>query len=374
MNDNHIKNNQTAQTAINGFIKKIQYRTAADALPTLSGVVSHIFIAAGQIYLLHLIKLRKYWLEQNDEFLARHAYPQNFSVVKGFSITAQYLKSLAQEPVLSPTILEKLKDLENSTVTKKQLFKQLRQRLKRNITVAEQEILLEPAVFTTKETLLHLVVYDGGFTQAIQFEMPTYLKKINQALSGFTVHRIECHVGDLGQKRQDQMWVGKLATNWELFIDPEFIDHCMPAFIQRFNYRDATLIIYVSEKTVKSQMKKPAATQKLLNQIDQSHPEFRYVIQKVEYLVQRNMNPEQTRAASLILGDSAYDPISSYDRFKQLIEQYTSKSAVPQREEDSIPSADGKPHARKLSHEDRVHEVENIFRRIKERSKSPASS
>jgi len=366
MNDDHIKNNQTAQAAIESFLKNIQYPNQGTARELIFRTVSKIFVASGKTQFLYLAKLRRYWSEQ-DEFLARHAYPQNFSIERSFTITPQYLKALERSSTLSPDLLKILMSLENSVFTEKLFSKQLHQRLKRKITTSEKKTLLESATFS-KETILHLMVYDGGFTHAIQFEMQNYLKKINQALSGFTVNRIECHVGDLGQKRQDQMWVGKLATNWELFIDPEFIGHCMPAFIQRFNYREATLIVYVSSETIKSQMKKPLSSSNLLNQLYRSYPDLRYFIQKIGYKVEQNMNYELIRTSSFIKGDSAYDPISSYERLKQLLEQYTSKSPDHQQEENSTPSSDNKSYFRKLSHEDRVHEVQNIFRRIKERS------
>ncbi|MBF0278507.1 MAG: hypothetical protein HQM13_11975 [SAR324 cluster bacterium] len=370
MNDDHIKNNKTARTAIKGFINTIEYEHRPDSVPTLSGVVSRIFSAAGQMYLLHLVKLRRVWLEENDEFLARHAYPQNFSVIKEFAITPHYLEALEKETALPGTILKVLNEFKNSRFTEKQFFKILRSRLKRIIIPSEQEILMEHAVFNTRETLLHLIVYDGGFTQAIQFGMSNYLKQINKILTDFKVDRIVCHVGDLIQKRQDQVWVGKLASSWERFVDPEMIGRCMPAFIQRFNYRDAGLIIYVSNETIKSQMKEPANCHRLLNLIYQSYPELKSVVQKLDFLVQRNMNPEQTRATSLILGDSAHDPIASYDRFKQLIEQYSPHSPSLMKRGVSAASADRKLFIRKLSHEDRVQEVQSIFQRIKKKSQS----
>lgn len=358
----HIQTNQITQEAISRFLKKIKYQPPPDSLSPVFGIVSQVFALAGQKYLLYLIKLRRHWLEQNDEFLARHAYPQNFSIVREMTVTPHYLKTLEAETSLSPTILEQLRTIENLSFTKNRFFKQLHQHLKQPLTEREQQLLLNYAVFTIKETVLHLVVYDGAFTQAIQFEMSNYLKQINQLLGAIQVDRIECHVGDLGQKRQDQIWVSKLAHAWDSLIDPSFKGTCMPAFIQRFNYYEATLIVYVTNQTVQAQLRAPHQAQTLLTHICQNFPELQLVIQKINYIVQQGMNSEKIRMASTLTGESAYDPLSSYDRLKQLIQQYADS---PSHQQDTPSSSEKKQASLSSTH---LQAVEQIIQRMKEKT------
>lgn len=346
-----LTTNQISQNAIHQFLHKINYQPTGASLSPIFEVVSHIFHAAGQKYLLHLAELRRYWLEQNDEFLARHAYPQNFSIVREMTVTPDYLKTLST--ALSSTRLEQLRSLENLSFTKNRLLRHLEKHSPPDWNEAEQAILLDYAVFHTKEVVLHLMVYDGAFTQAIQFEMPSYLQQINSILQGIQIDRIAFQVGDLGQKRQDQVWVGKLAQSWEDVVAGESIPACMPAFIQRLNYYEATLVVYVPSKGVQQQLQN--LHRPLLTRIYQGFPELQLVVQKISYSIQPGMNPEYVRTASALTADSAYDPLSSYERLKQLIEQY----APPTKQRP--PS----PKKKNLSPADQLQAVQQIIERMK---------
>ena len=359
----HIQNNQIAQKAIGEFLKKIHYHRQTDILAALDGTIVDIFMAAGQKNLLYLIKLRRYWLEQSDEFLARHAYPQRISAIWDLKITSQYLETLKEESSLSPSFHEILKNHENAYFTPSHFFKFLCQRLKRKVTPEEKKLLLAPANFTLRETILHLVVYDGAFIQAIQFEMPSYLKQINHLLANFQIDRIQCQVGDLGQKHQDQIWIGALSSVWETLLSPEFAGHCIPAFVRRSSYYGATLMIYVSNPAVRALLNTPMHSRKLLDSIYHIFPEIQFVIQKVGFIVQRGMNPEQVRTSSVLMAESANDPISIYERLKQLIQQNDSPSALPKKE--GIPSLALKKQRRPLSPLESIDAVRHIIQRIK---------
>lgn len=360
----HIQNNQKAQKAIDEFLKRIRYQREGDRIAPLYGMVVDIFVAAGQKNLLYLIKLRRYWVQQSDEFLARHAYPQRISTTWEFKITSQYLETLKKEPVLNTSFYEILKNSENTCFTSSDLFKFLQQRLKRAITPEEKEILVAPASFTRKESVLHLVVYDGAFTQAIQLEMPTYIKQVNQILFDFQIDRIQCLVGDLGQKHQDQIWIGTLASVWDTLLSPEFISHCVPAFIKRSDYYNATLMVYVSNLAVQAQLNTPVQSQKLLDRIYHTFPELQFVIQKVGFIVQNGMNKEQSRLTSLLMAESAIDPVSSYDRLKRLIQHEHVPSELPNEALLKVPNMEKQRW--RLSPADSINAVQDIIQRIKD--------
>ena len=354
----HLKNNQITQRAIHHFLQTIHHEPTAGALSSIFDVVVQIFNSAGQKYLLHLVKLRRYWLEQSDEFLARHAYPQNFSIVREMTVTPHYLSTLCAETSLTAARLAQLRPLENLSFTKNRFLRHLQRHCPPAWNEAEQAILLDYAVFQTQEIVLHLVVYDGAFSQAIQFEMPSYLKQINSILKDIQVDRIAFQVGDLGQKRQDQVWVGRLAENWERLVSSELMQVCMPAFIQRKNYYEATLVIYVTSMEVQKELENLKV--QWLSRIYQAFPELQFVIQKIHYLVQPNMNAQQVQTSSILSGDSAYDPLSSYDRLKQLIEQYAPSPVQ------TPPAVKNKKN---LSSAEHRHAVQQIIQRMKEKTK-----
>ena len=360
----HIQNNQRAQKAIDDFLKRIHYQRQTDIIAPLYGTVVDIFVAAGQKNLLYLIKLRRYWLEQSDEFLARHAYPQRISTTWELKITSNYLETLQKESTLSASFYEILKSSENAKFTPSEFFKFLQQRLRRTITSEEKEMLFVPANFTRKENVLHLIVYDGAFTQAIQFEMPSYLKQINEILSDFQIERIQCQVGDLGQQHQDQIWIGTLTSVWDTLLCPEFVGYCMPAFIKRSDYYNATLMLYVSNPSIQAQLKTPTHSRGLLDRIYHTFPELQLVIQKVGFIVQKGMNTEQTRAASILMAESAIDPISSYDRLKQLIQLSHVQTQFPKKAVSTSPALN--KQRRKRSPSDSINSVQHIIQRIKE--------
>ncbi len=370
MHDDHTKNNEITQNAISRFLKNIHHHPANNN-HKVSEIISNIFVDAGQKYLLYLIQLRRYWLEQEDQFLAQHAYPQNFSVAQEFTVTPQYLASLQQSSALPSQLLNILESLENTNFQKKTFIKRLSHLLKRSITTAEQRTLLEHAVFHTRETVLHLIVYDGGFIQAIQFEMKNYLAQINKLLPDIQVDKILCHVGDLGQKRQDQIWVSQLTKSWHTLIDSEWIGKCMPAFIQRSNFHQATLMVYVPNDTMKNKLQNQDSIQILLNRIYTTFPELQQTIQNIGIIVQAGMDPQKIKVSSYLLGESAYDPMSSYDRLKQAIQQYSSKKSQQHPTGTSSHGDDNITQSTPISH---AQEVQAIISRMKKKSNSNRSS
>ncbi|MBF0287874.1 MAG: hypothetical protein HQM14_08650 [SAR324 cluster bacterium] len=370
MHDDHRKNNEITQKSISRFLNTIHHHSQHDKSHEISGIISNIFIDAGQKYLLQLIKLRRYWIDQEDQFLAQHAYPQNFSRIEEFTVTSQYLASLKQVSLLEPKLINILESLEKTTFQKKKIIKRLNYLLKRSLTPAEQEILFEYAVCHVKETVLHLIVYDGGFIQAIQFEMKKYLAQINQLLPEIHVDKIACHVGDLGQKRQDQIWVSKLTNRWHSLIGAKWNNSCLPAFIQRSNFQQASLMLYAPNETVKNKLLDHASAQNILNQIYATFPELQHVIQKIGVIVQAGMNPEKIKTTSYLLGESAYDPMSSYDRLKQTIQQYSSNESKPHPAEMSTPGSNVSESTSKHYQQD----VQAIINRMKEKANPKPSS
>lgn len=365
MPDDAVKNNEISKKAINTFLKQINYRDRSSSLKPVFKVVSQIFLAAGQKHLLWLITLRRFWLDLGDEFLARHAYPQNFSVLQEVTITDVLIEVVSQNPSLSPQIATVLRKLENLTFTKKHLLRRLQKQLKRDLTELEKTILIENLPLSTKETLLHLMVYDGAFTQAIQLNMPLYLQRIQKLFPDIKIDRIECHVGDLKQKRQDQMWVGKLAADWETVTSGSFPIHCVPAFIHRTNYLESTLIVYIAENANQSSKEEVTLGQKLLTAIYKHYPELQLVIQKVGFLVRTGMVPEEVRATSMLVGESAVDPASSYERLRQVIEQNLAQQSGKNLIKKETPTA--KQKAARHNPADYLQEMQTIIHRSKNR-------
>ncbi len=356
MHDIHVKNNELAQEAIRQFLRKIHYENTDENLQHVFDIVAQVFHAAGQKNLLALILLRKYWLEQMDEFLARHSYPRNLSISKEFIVTSDYLTHVRADETLPTKMRHALTALEGSVYPSSQKFLyQVRKTLKQALSEEEQERLLQYTDFKSKETVLHLTVYDGGFTQAIHFDMPLYLKQINAIVPDVQIDRIQCHVGNVGQARQDQVWVGKMAADWSETVSPKFSNHCAPAFIHRTSYREATLVVYVPDAALESELNNSQSSQELLNQIFQAYPDLRFTIQRVWFIVQTGMHPTNVRSTSMILGESAYDPISSYERLRQLIQKHT--LPTPQEVSDNEATYQTSPSQPKIDPVKRVQEL-----------------
>jgi len=324
MHDAAIKNNEIAKRSINSFLNKNKSCSLGYPVAPIFEVVARIFNVAGKKHLLYLIRLRRYWLEQEDEFLSRHAWPQNLSITWEFTITEEYLANLKNAAVLPKDLLKILQKFKNISFARDKFIKLLNKKLKRRLNALEEELLLEQATFIKKETILHLVVYDGGFTQAIQFKMPAYLKHMNEIIaegsrSAYKIDRIECHVGDIGRRRIDQECVGKLASVWKTIVSSEFESNCIPAYVQRYNHREASLVLYVLTQATKDRLNTTSCSQQLLKQIYDVFPHLQFVFQKVSYNVRRGMNPQDARSISHILGESAHDPISTYDRLSLVV-------------------------------------------------------
>ena len=271
-------------------------------------ILSAIFEAAGQKHLLYLIKLRKLWFEEVDAFLAKNSYPRNISTLSIFTIN----NNVIQECLKSNShteILNALKKLNGETFKHlKQIKARLQKILKRTLSIEEIEFLGQKLHFKPYQTILHLTVYDGGIAQALRFETEAYLRMFNRLLPELKLNNIQCHIGDLGQTQFDQQHVGMLAKDWHIVTPPEVHLHCSPAFLHRVSRGHAVLVLYVNSKEKIDLLKRTPGANWLLQNLHKKLPELRDVIQRIGFALKHELDLDQIRLRTFVLGNSNEDP------------------------------------------------------------------
>jgi len=271
-------------------------------------ILSAIFEAAGQKHLLYLIKLRKLWFEEVDAFLAKNSYPRNISTLSIFAIN----NNVIQECLKSNShtdILNALKKLNGETFKHlKQIKARLQKILKRTLSIEEIEFLGQKLHFKPYQTILHLTVYDGGIAQALRFETEAYLRMFNRLLPELKLNNIQCHVGDIGQTQFDQQHVGLLAKDWHILTPPEVHLHCSPAFLHRVSRGHAVLVLYVNSKEEMDLLKRTPGADWLLQDLHQKLPELRDVIKRIGFAKKNELDLEQIRLRTVVLGNATEAP------------------------------------------------------------------
>jgi len=294
------------------FLRTIHYQSSTGKKPygnTLK-ILSAIFDAAGQKHLLNLVNLRKLWFEEVDTFLAKNSYPRNISTDIQFVVNNNVIQECLKANS-NTDILNALKRLNGETFKHlKQIKAQLQKILKRNLSSEELEFLGHEFHLKPHQTILHLTVYDGGIAQALRFETEAYLRMFNRLLPELKLNNIQCHVGDLGQTQFDQQHVGLLAKDWHIVSPPEVHLHCSPAFLHRVSRGHAVLVLYVNSKEEMDLLKRIPGADWLLQNLHQKLPELRDVIQRIGFSLKHELNLEQIRLRTFVLGNSTEVPSS----------------------------------------------------------------
>ena len=294
------------------FLRTIHYQSSTGNKPygnTLN-ILSAIFEAAGQKHLLYLVKLRKLWFEEVDAFLAKNSYPRNISTLSQFAVNNNVIQECLKANSHTD-ILNALKKLNGETFKHlKQIKARLQKFLKRTLSSEELEFLGQKLHFKPHQTILHLTVYDGGIAQALRFETEAYLRMFNRLLPELKLNNIQCHVGDMGQTQFDQQHVGLLAKDWHIVTPPEVHLRCSPAFLHRVSRGHAVLVLYVNSKEEMDLLKRTPGADWLLQNLHQKLPELRDVIQRIGFALKHELDLEQIRLRTVVLGNSTEVPSS----------------------------------------------------------------
>ena len=310
------------------FLRTIHYQSSTGNKPygnTLN-ILSAIFEAAGQKHLLYLVKLRKLWFEEVDAFLAKNSYPRNISVLSQFTVNNNVIQECLKANSHSD-ILNALKKLNGETFKHlKQIKARLQKILIRTLSSEEQEFLGQKLRFKPQQTILHLTVYDGGIAQALRFENEAYLRMFNRLLPELKLNNIQCHVGDLGQTQFDQQHVGLLAKDWHIVTPPEVHLRCSPAFLHRVSRGHAVLVLYVNSKEEMDLLKRTPGADWLLQNLHQKLPKLGNVIQRIGFALKHELDLEQIRLRTVVLGNSTEVPSSIIKDKSFQTESHSSKN------------------------------------------------
>jgi hypothetical protein len=287
------------------FLRTIRYqkssghKTYGNALAILRA----IFKASGQQHLLYLVKLRKLWFAEIDKFLARNAYPRNISVLRQFTVNADFTQELVKAGV-SADFLQAVEILKGESFNHSaQLNGKLQKKLKRLLSTEETELLKHKVRFKPQQTILHLTVYDGSISQALRFETEAYLRMFHRLLPELKLDDIRCHVGDLGQAQYDQSQVASLAKDWHLLTPEGVHQNCMPAFLHRVSRGHAVLVLYVSSEEGLELLNSTPGAEWLIQHLHKQRTELQEVLQKIAFVPRPELDLEQVRLRSLVLGD-----------------------------------------------------------------------
>jgi hypothetical protein len=287
------------------FLRSIKYQNTSEhkTYGNALSILRAIFEASGQQHLLYLVKLRKLWFEKIDNFLARNAYPRNISVLRQFTVNAEFIEELTRASI-SAEFLQAVEKLNGERFKRSLHFNaQLQKKLKRLLTLEETEMLKHKVRFKAHETILHLTVYDGSIAQALRFETEAYLRMFYRVLPELKLDNIRCHVGDLGQAQYDQSQVALLAKDWNSITPAEVHQNCMPAFLHRVSRGHAVLVLYVSSQQGLELLKRTPGADWLVQYLHKERSELQDVLQKIAFVPKPELNLEQVRLRSFVLGD-----------------------------------------------------------------------
>jgi hypothetical protein len=179
----------------------------------------------------------------------------------------------------------------------------LKKKLKRLLSTEETELLKHKVRFKPQQTILHLTVYDGSISQALRFETEAYLRMFHRLLPELKLDDIRCHVGDLGQAQYDQSQVASLAKDWHLLTPEGVHQNCMPAFLHRVSRGHAVLVLYVSSEEGLELLNSTPGAEWLIQHLHKQRTELQEVLQKIAFVPRPELDLEQVRLRSLVLGD-----------------------------------------------------------------------
>ena len=168
---------------------------------------------------------------------------------------------------------------------------------------------------------MHLTVYDGGIAQALRFETEAYLRMFNRLLPELKLNNLQCHVGDLGQTQFDQKHVGLLAKDWHIVTPPEVHLCCSPAFLHRVSRGYAVLVLYVNSKEEMDFLKRSPGSEWILQNLHQKLPGLKDLVQRIGFSLKHDLDLEQIRLRTVVLGKSTEDQ-SSIIKDKSLLKNH----------------------------------------------------
>jgi len=309
------------------FLHSIHYQNSSGNIPygDALNILRAIFEASGQQHLLYLVKLRKLWHDKIDNFLSRNAYPRNISVLRQFSVNDNFIKELVRSSV-SSEIMQAVENLNGETFKRPEQFNgKLQKKLKRSLSSEEMELLKHKVRFKPQQTILHLTVYDGSIAQALRFETEAYLRLFDRLLPELKLDDISCHVGDLGQAQYDQRKVALLAKDWHLVTPKEVHQRSMPAFIHRVSRGHAVLVLYVATDEDLAFLKRTPGEDWLVRHLYKKSSDLQEVLQKIAFVYKQELDLEQIRSRSVMLGDLQSEKPSFATKMRNT--QLTSRSS-----------------------------------------------
>ena len=287
------------------FLRTIHYQSSSgkSTYANALSILRAIFEASGQQHLLYLVKLRKLWFAEIDKFLARNAYPRNISVLRQFTVNDEFTEELIRAGVSADFLkaAEKLKG--ESFNGSAQLNGKLLKQLKRLLSTEEKDLLKQKVRFKPHQTILHLTVYDGSISQALRFETEAYIHMFQRLLPELKLDDIRCHVGDLGQAQFDQTQVASLAKDWHLLTPEGVHQNCMPAFLHRVSRSHAVLVLYVSSVEGLEFLNRIPGAEWIVQHLHKQRTELQDVLQKIAFVPRPELDLEQVRLRSFVLGD-----------------------------------------------------------------------
>ena len=174
----------------------------------------------------------------------------------------------------------------------------------------ENDFLNQRLIFLPDHTILHLTVYDGGIAQAIRFETEAYIRMFNRLLPELKLNNLQCHVGDLGQTQFDQQQVGLMAKDWHIVTPPEVHLRCSPAFLHRVSRGYAVLVLYVNSKEDMDLLKRTPGSDWILQNLHQKLPGLKDLVKRIGFALKHELDLEQIRLRTVVVGKSAEDPSS----------------------------------------------------------------
>jgi len=184
-----------------------------------------------------------------------------------------------------------------------QLNGKLLKQLKRLLSTEETDLLKQKVRFKPHQTILHLTVYDGSISQALRFETEAYIHMFQRLLPELKLDDIRCHVGDLGQAQFDQTQVASLAKDWHLLAPEGVHQNCMPAFLHRVSRAHAVLVLYVSSAEGLELLNRIPGAEWLVQHLHKQRTELQGVLQKIAFVPRPELDLEQVRLRSFVLGD-----------------------------------------------------------------------
>ena len=280
--------------------KNFRKKPYIDLLSTLF----KIFDIYGKTNILPLLKLRKIWNIKLDKFITNNAYPRNISKQKKIFLNSNLLSELKGSKLKHDLYSKIEKNIGKNFGNYEQFFGYLRKDFGRSITKDEIEILKNKVKFNDLQLILHLTVYDGSVSYAINSEKVRYINLLNRLLPELNIDDIRCHVGQIEKINLDQKLVASLAKDWHFITPNEINQKCMPAFLHRVSNNHSILIIYVTNKKDLDFLDENMRLDELLNNLKENFSEMQNVL-KIRSVIFPGADFEKIKANAIILGESS---------------------------------------------------------------------